>query len=282
MTDDRLQFEKDPVSHIAVLTIDNPKQKNAFDLELRNAMTAAMEDVAEDDDIKVMLLRGSGGVFCSGADMGKAYSWYQREGDTRRPSQRRRLTVDRSRQHMYHLWCGFPKATVVALEGLALGGGLELALGADIVVAGRGARIGMPAARFLGPVLGNLHLFFHRMGPLLTKRMLLTGDMIPVSEIEHLGLFTEVVDDADVGARAEYWAKKVSKMPADGITLAKEAYRLVEMQNGMAGEEVCSYLFHAMGTNLRFEDDEFNFVKVRSEVGVSEAFKRRDEHFAVD
>ena len=55
------------------------------------------------------------------------------------------------------------------------------------------------------------------------------------------------------------------------------------MQNGMAGEEVCSYLFHAIGTNLRFEDDEFNFVKVRSKVGVSEAFKLAvDERFAVD
>ena len=150
MSEGQILFEKDPCTHIAVLTIDNPKQKNVFDLELRNAMTDVMEDVADDDDMKVLLLRGAGGVFCSGADMGKAYSWYDKEGETRRPSQRRRLTVDRSRQHMYHLWCGYPKATVVQLDGLALGGGLELALGADLVVAGRNPRIGMPAAPLLG------------------------------------------------------------------------------------------------------------------------------------
>src|SRR5690606_14419359 len=96
---------------------------------------------------------------------------------------------------MYHLRTVFPKVTVVQLDGLALGGGLELALGADMVAAGRSARIGMPAARFLGPVLGNLHLFFHRMGPVLTKRLLLTGDLVEVADIENLGIFTEVVDD---------------------------------------------------------------------------------------
>ena len=70
-------------------------------------------------------------------------------------------------------------------------------------------------------------------------------------------------------------------MPADGLVMAKEAFRLVEQMQGYQGEEVASYLFHAYGTNLQFEADEFNFVKTRAEVGTKRAFELRDEHFEI-
>ena len=70
-------------------------------------------------------------------------------------------------------------------------------------------------------------------------------------------------------------------MPADGIVMAKEAFRLVEQLQAYQGEEVLSYLFHAFGTNLQFEDDEFNFVKTRAQHGTKKAFELRDEHFEV-
>ena len=94
-------------------------------------------------------------------------------------------------------------------------------------------------------------------------------------------MFTEVVDDDAVGARADWWARKVARMPADGIVMAKEAFRLVEQMQGYQGEEVASYLFHAYGTNLQFEADEFNFVKARAEHGTKRAFELRDEHFDI-
>ncbi|CUU58091.1 hypothetical protein Ga0074812_1451, partial [Parafrankia irregularis] len=60
-----------------------------------------------------------------------------------------------------------------------------------------------------------------------------------------------------------------------------EAFRLVEQLQGYQGEEVLSYLFHAYGTNLTFEDNEYNFVKVRAQHGVKRAFELRDEHFEI-
>jgi enoyl-CoA hydratase/carnithine racemase len=176
---------------------------------------------------------------------------------------------------------GYPKATVAEVRGYALGGGLELALMADIAVVARDAVIGMPATRLLGPALGSLHLFFHRLGPVLTRRLLLTGDTLPAAAVDHLGVFTEVLDDADVAPRADWWARKVAKMPADGIVMAKEAFRLVEQLQAYQGEEVASYLFHAFGTNLQFEEGEFNFVKARAEHGTKQAFELRDAHFEV-
>ena len=113
------------------------------------------------------------------------------------------------------------------------------------------------------------------------RRLLLTGDTIPAAELEHLSIFTEVLDDAEVGARADWWARKIAKMPADGIVIAKEAFRLVEQLQAYQGEEVLNYMVHAYGTNLQFDADEFNFVKTRAEHGMKRAFELRDAHFHV-
>jgi len=238
-----------------------------------------LDDIAEDDAIKVVLVRGEGGVFTTGVDLDRAYGWYATPGDERRPSQRRRLAVDRKGQRMFHEFIGFPKATIVQVESYALGLGLELALAADLAVVSRQAKIGMPAARFLGPVLGNVALFMHRLGPVVTRDLMLTGRMATGAEFESARLFTRFVDEADVAAETEALAAQVAKMPADGITIAKEAYRLVEAGSALSLEETTSYLFHSYGTNLRFEPDEFNFVKERANIGTSEAFRKRDEHY---
>ncbi|UXA05515.1 enoyl-CoA hydratase/isomerase family protein [Mycobacterium sp. SMC-2] len=288
-SDDRVLFEIDRDRRIATITLNNPSQRNSYDAAMREAVARCLDRVADDDDLTVVLLRGAGGVFSTGADMNNAYGWYgkqsQADGDDarakRRPSQRRRLTVDRKSFGFYHNFMGFPKVTVGEIAGYALGGGFEMALMTDISVIARDTRIGMPATRFLGPALGSLHMFFHRLGPVLARRLLLTGDVIEAGEVEHLGIFTDTCDSAAVSARARYWAEKAAKMPADGVVIAKEAFRLVEQSQAYQGEEVASYLFHAFGTNLQFGPGEFNFVKTRAQHGTKEAFRLRDEYFDV-
>jgi enoyl-CoA hydratase/carnithine racemase len=277
-------MERDDATGIARVTFNNPERRNCYDPAMREQLGEYLDELAGDDAVKVVLLRGEGGVFSTGADMGNAYSWYDKDASSngrRRPSQRRRLSVDRKTFDFYHDFMGYPKATVAEVRGFALGGGLELALMCDIAVVARDTQIGMPATRLLGPALGSLHMFFHRLGPVLTRRLLLTGDTVRASTVEHLGVFTEVIDDADVAARATWFAEKVAKMPADGIVMAKEAFRLVEQLQAYQGEEVASYLFHAFGTNLQFEENEFNFVKARAEHGAKKAFALCKEHFEV-
>lgn len=284
--DNRVLFEVDHDGRIATITLNNPAHRNSYDASMREAMARHLDTVAEDDDITVVVLRGAQGVFSTGADMNNAYGWYG-EADTTaeprrsRPSQRRRLTVDRKTFGFYHNLMGFPKVTVGEISGYALGGGFEMALMTDISVIARDTRIGMPATRFLGPALGSLHMFFHRLGPVLARRLLLTGDIITAADVEHLGVFTETCEAGAVTARARYWAQKAAKMPADGVVIAKEAFRLVEQSQAYQGEEVASYLFHAYGTNLQFAPGEFNFVKTRAQHGTKAAFRLRDEHFDV-
>jgi enoyl-CoA hydratase len=285
MTDDRVLYEVDADHRIATITFNNPKQRNSYDAAMRDEVARYLDIVAEDDDITVVLLRGAEGVFSTGADMNNAYGWYgegkEKAEKRSRPSQRRRLTVDRKSFDFYHNFLGFPKVTVGEISGYALGGGFEMALMTDISVIARDAKIGMPATRFLGPALGSLHMFFHRLGPVLARRMLLTGDIIEAGTVEHLGVFTDTCDADKVAARAQYWAAKAAKMPADGVVIAKEAFRWVEQSQAYQGEEVASYMFHAYGTNLQFSPGEFNFVKTRAQHGTKEAFRLRDEHFHV-
>ncbi|MEB3029989.1 enoyl-CoA hydratase/isomerase family protein [[Mycobacterium] nativiensis] len=283
--DDRVVFDIDPDGRIATITLNNPARRNSYDAAMRDAIARCLDRVADDDDVVVVLLRGAEGVFSTGADMNNAYGWYGEGGEKSagkgRPSQRRRLAVDRRSFGFYHNLMGFPKVTVGEISGYALGGGFEMALMTDISVIARDTQIGMPATRFLGPALGSLHMFFHRLGPVLARRLLLTGDIIEAAAVEHLGVFTETCDPAEVSARARYWACKAAKMPADGVVIAKEAFRLVEQSQAYQGEEVASYLFHAYGTNLQFAPGEFNFVKTRAQHGTREAFRLRDEHFHV-
>ena len=286
MNDDRVLMERDEKTGIARVTLNDPERRNTYDPQMREQLGAFLDEIAADDAMKVVLLRGEGGVFSTGADMGNAYAWYgkaaQAAGDGKRksrPSQRRRLTVDRKTFDFYHQFLGYPKVIVSAVRGFALGGGFEMALMSDISVVARDTKVGMPATRFLGPALGSLHMFFYRLGPVLARRLLLTGDTVKAGTLEHLGVFTEVVDDAKVEARADWWARKAARMPADGIVLAKEAFRLVEQMQGYQGEEVASYLFHAFGTNLQFDEGEFNFVKTRAEHGAKKAFEMARAHF---
>jgi enoyl-CoA hydratase/carnithine racemase len=283
---DDVLYEKNAVSHIARITLNRPAKLNAMTLDMYERIVAQLDDVAEDDQIKVVILQGAGENFTAGVDMAEVYNWYgpadsadNGAGKKRRPSQRRRLVADRRTTRVYDRVTYHPKVTITAVRGFALGGGLEFLLGSDMSVVGDDAKIGMPATRYLGPVLGDLHLLFHRLGPVLTRDLLLTGRIAAASELAGLGIFTRFVPAGDVAATADQLAAQVARMPADGIVIAKESYRLVEQSMGMAHSQVSSYLLHAYGTNLQFEKDEFNFVAKRSANDLAETFDKAEEFY---
>lgn len=113
--DDRVLVDVDADNRIATITLNNPAQRNSYDAAMREAVARCLDRVADDDDITVVLLRGAGGVFSTGADMNNAYGWYgerdeRTDGKRSRPSQRRRLTIDRKSFAFYHNLMGFPRS----------------------------------------------------------------------------------------------------------------------------------------------------------------------------
>src|SRR5262249_7011648 len=157
-----------------------------------------LHDLDEDDDVKVLILRGAAGCFTAGQDLSQVYGWYEDKGKDaadapdrhRRPSQRKRLAVARRNTGTHHRFVNRGKITTAQAEKYALGGRLELVLGADLAVLGRGTRVVMPATRYLGPMLGDLHLFFDRLGGVIAKDLLLTGRTALASEFASAGIFT--------------------------------------------------------------------------------------------
>src|SRR5262245_53881964 len=106
----QVRLERDDASGVARLTLDNPERRNAYDPDMRGRLRDHLEQLAWDDDVKVVVLRGEGDVFSTGADMNNAYAWYGdgAKGNGRRPSQRRRLLVDRQTFAFYQFFLGYP------------------------------------------------------------------------------------------------------------------------------------------------------------------------------
>ncbi len=254
-------MERDDESGIALLTLNNPERRNAYDPAKREQMVRFSTSWRTTTPSRSCSC-GEGGVFSTGADMNNAYDVVRRRGEgkhrrrewRKRERQRQRFarhepkptppSPDRPQDlQLLHFFLGYPKATVAEVSGSALGGGFELALMADIAVVGSDCQVGMPATRFLGPALGSVAHVLLPARPVLARRLLLTGDTIeaassPEGRLHRGGRY------GAVAARATWWAEKVSRMPADGIVMAKEAFRLIEQLQGYQGEEVLSYLFH--------------------------------------
>ena len=113
----------------------------------------------------------------------------------------------------------------------------------DLAVVGRDAQLGMPGARLLGPALGNLHLFFHRLGPVLARRLLLTGDTVTGGRASSTSVCSpRCATPTCVADRTERWAAKVARMPADGLAIAKTGFNLVEQTQAYVGEEATGFL----------------------------------------
>ena len=246
---------------------------------MRRTMAAYLDELAADDDIKVVILRGSRRRVQHRRRHGELVRVVRvQRAESRRPSQRRRLGVDRESFALLPRVPDLPEghrragrdATRSAVRSSSRSWPTSRSSARD-------AKLGMPGAQLLGPALGNLHLFFHRLGPVLARRLLLTGDVVTAGELEHLGLFTEVCDPDDGRGTRRAWA---SEGGADAGRRSR--HRQDQLRAGRADAGVRGRGGHRLpactpfATNLRFEDDEFNFVKARAKVGTSEAFKVRD------
>jgi len=175
-----------PADGVALLTLDNPGQRNAMSDEMTTSWTAAIDALAADPAVRVVVVTGAGSAFCSGGDT----SWIAGEPDA---------GVDRLRSRMlpfYRAWLSIRRLevpTIAALNGAAIGAGMCLALACDLRYAARGARLGVPfvklgmhagmAATYLLPdVVGSAH----------ARDLLLTGRLIDADEALRIGLVSQV------------------------------------------------------------------------------------------
>ena len=201
---------------IALVTFNNPEKRNAISLAMWDGLVAALDAVERDDAVRVLVLTGAGAkAFVSGADISqfdaaRADASAQRDYDRRTASGRARLAA-------------FPRPVIARIRGFCLGGGLALALQADLRIAAEESEFGIPAAR-LGVAYSAemVRQLVSVVGPAHARMLLYTGSRIEAREAERIGLVNKVVADADLSDTVLDLARTI----ADNAPLSVRAAKL--------------------------------------------------------
>ena len=200
-----LLYERD--GHVAIVTMNRPAAKNALSGEMLVRMYDAWVEIDEDPELRVGILAGAGGTFCSGMDL-KAFA-----GDTQAENPFQKRFEEDSDLHWKALLRHFRprKPLIAAVEGFALAGGTEILQGTDIRVAGESAVFGITeVARGLFPLGGSTVRLRRQIPYTIAAEMLLTARRVPAAEAKDIGLIGHVVPDGTALEKAREIADQIA------------------------------------------------------------------------
>lgn len=210
-----------PAEGVVLLRLNRPQVLNALNLELRRALAEAFTRLDADDDVRAIVLAGSERAFCAGADLNEYVDATPAE------------IMARQMDRLWGAIAGCRKPVIAAVRGHALGGGCELAMHADILLAGRGARFGQPEVRIgIMPGGGATQRLVQAVGKFAAMNILLRGEPFTAEAALAMGLASELVDDERVEARALEIAAELARLPVLALRLIKEAV-LEGMNSGL-------------------------------------------------
>jgi len=219
----RVVIERD--GPIAIVRLNRPDVLNAIDLAMWQALLGAFEGLRDERDVRVCLITGNGRGFCSGADL-KETAW---KGETAEQS---KIRIDTHHQQLARAIVGLPVPVIACVNGYALGGGLEIALAADIRIASREAKFGFPEAAIGRFITGGASLLLQRaIGPSRAKLLLYTSDHIAADEALSIGLVDEVVEPHDLFERAKAIAARIAGNPPHSVQMMKRMLDEISLSN---------------------------------------------------
>ena len=237
---------------VATVTINRPDRRNALDAATATAVKDAIEEASS--RARVVILTGAGPAFCAGGDLEELAEWSTFE------PQRISSTLYETFQGMIRAVRSASAIVIAAVNGAAVGAGMDLALASDLRIAGRSARFGQVWVG-LGviPGTGGAYLTQALAGPGKAAELLLTGEIISADDASAAGLVNEVVADADLLDAARAFAERILRHPPDGVVANKRAYIAA------SEDAVEAALQHAARVQPgRFTSDEFkNAVEKR-------------------
>lgn len=225
MNDGGLQVEHDSRRGVATLTLARPERHNAFDDALVAALDAALERLAADDGLRVLVLAARGRNFSAGADLG----WMRRMAQY--PPERNRADAA-AMARMFARLEGFPAPTVAIVQGAAYGGGVGLVAACDIALASHDARFALSEVR-LGLVPAVIsHYLVAAVGQRACRRLFLTAEVFDAARALQLGLVHEVTTPETLGTARD---RVIADLLAGGPRATREAKALLRR---LAGGEV--------------------------------------------
>jgi enoyl-CoA hydratase len=201
-----------PREGVALLRLNRPDRLNALNMAVREALAAHFETLASDDGVRCVVVTGDEKAFAAGADVAELAE---------------RTPTDEAFAKTRAAWASierYRRPIIAAVSGFALGGGCELAMHCDIIIAGEGARLGQPEVKLgIMPGAGGTQRFVRAAGKFAALRWLLTGDLLSAAEACRLGLVSEVVPDGEVLPHALEIATRIAALPPLAVAAIKEA-----------------------------------------------------------
>jgi len=199
---------------VTTVTLNRPAARNALDLVMRRELTAVLDEIEADAEVRVLILTGAGGHFCSGGDV-------KTMREKRHTAAEGRGRVELLNAMVQRL-VSFPKPTIAMVDGYAVGAGSNLALCCDLIVASERAKFGELFWKIgLVPDGGGTWLLPRVVGLARAKELIFTADIIDAAEAARIGLVNRVVPLADLERTTQALAAKIAAGPPAVLKMAK-------------------------------------------------------------
>ena len=260
---------------VGSIVLTRAAEYNTITPELRDELSAAIDRLDGDNDVHVILLRAEGRAFCAGYGL----DWSTRLQSSE--SARKRVwdsvtdygAISQFVNVYMKLWYA-RKPTIAAVQGWCVGGGTDMVLCADIIIAGESASFGYPPSRVWGTP--TTAMWVYRMGLERAKRYLLTGDEIPAPEAARIGLILEAVPDNELAARATEFAERMANVPINQLQMLKLLCNHTAENMGLATSRLVGTFFDGIA---RHTQEGLDFVARAQAAGFRQAVRERDDPF---
>jgi enoyl-CoA hydratase len=257
------------------IVLTRAAEYNTITPALRDELSHAIDEADSDHDVRVILLRADGPAFCAGYALG-----YSTEAQAAERSRLRAWDsvadlrmISRYVNVYMKLWYA-SKPVIAAVHGWCIGGGTDMVLCADIIIAGEGASFGYPPSRVWGTPTTSMWVY--RMGLERAKRYLLTGDEIRAPEAARIGLILETVPDNQLLEHATAFAERMARVPLNQLQMLKLQCNHTAESMGFSTSRLVGSLFDGIA---RHTQEGLDFVARAGEVGFRQAVRERDDPF---
>lgn len=257
------------------IVLNRASEYNTITPAFRDDLRRAIDAANDDPDVRIIVLRAEGPAFCSGYGL----DWSTDAQGTQDDSQRVWDSVeDMAGIGSYvdvfaKLWYS-RKPTLAAVQGWCIGGGTDMVLCADLIVAADDARFGYPPARVWG--IPTTSMWVYRLGFQQAKRYLFTGDEISAEKAAEIGLVLETVPAAELEDRAMALARRIAQLPVNQLVMLKTLCNQPAENMGLAAGRQLGVLFDGIARHTQEGRD---FVARASELGFRAAVRERDDPF---
>jgi enoyl-CoA hydratase len=264
---------------IATITLNRPETLNTIVPPMPDEVEAAVHAAVSDGEVKVIVLRGAGRAFCAGFDFGGGFHHWDEGLTTDGRWDPGKDFVAATAPSLapvpkfMSLWRS-PKPVVAQVHGWCVGGGSDMALCADIVIASEDARIGTPYSRMWGAYLTGMWIY--RLGLTRAKEVALTGRPLSGSEAVDAGLINRAVPFDRLEQTVRHEARALASLPASQLAAMKLVVNHAYESMGLASTQTLGPILDGL---MRNTPDALRFVELAERQGVAAAVAERDGRF---